>query len=207
MLGEREWLYTDGYIANIIFKSMNEKGDNRTKKEEEEPYLKSCEKCTKFFTNQQAYETHLRIKHEDQERKEPSEEEASDEESEEDDDRENNSKKANKNIPIRSRMLEMQRNELEDNIYTFLGELGEKNVEPISSRAEIINFANDQKLTGQTNYSVNKVIRTPYEEPIKCSEEIPVGDIEKSKCREFLEKLRGELTVLEGRIEEEKEKW
>lgn len=37
--------------------------EHRTKKEEEEPYLKSCEKCTKFFTNQQAYETHLKMKH------------------------------------------------------------------------------------------------------------------------------------------------
>ncbi len=60
-------------------------------------------------------------------------------------------------------MLEIQRNELEDNTYTFLGELGEKNVEPSSNRPEIINFTNEQKLTGQTNYSVNKVIRTPYE--------------------------------------------
>lgn len=93
-------------------------------------------------------------------------------------------------------MLEMQRNELEDNIYTFLGELGEKNVEPISSRAEIINFANDQKLTGQTNYSVNKVIRTPYEEPIACSEEVPTEDIEKSKQKDFLLKLKRELGVL-----------
>lgn len=105
---------------------MSEKGENYTKKEEEEAYLISCEKCTKFFTNQQAYETHLRMKHEEpqQERKEPSEDEGSEVDSDEDDGRENNSKKANKNVPIRSRMLEMQRNELEDNIYTFLGELG-----------------------------------------------------------------------------------
>jgi hypothetical protein len=38
-------------------------------------------------------------------------------------------------MPIRSRMLEIQRNELEDNTYTFLGELGEKNIEPVSTRA------------------------------------------------------------------------
>jgi hypothetical protein len=87
-------------------------------------------------------------------------------------------------------MLEMQRNELEDNIYTFLGELGEKHVEPASNRTEIINFANDQKLTGQTNYSVNKVIRTPYEEPIKCSDEVPSSDIEHSRFKEFLTKLK-----------------
>jgi hypothetical protein len=61
--------------------------------------------------------------------------------------------------------------------------LGEKNAEPASSRADIMNFANDQKLTGQTNYSVNKVIRTPYEEPIKCPDEVPVAEIEKSKFR------------------------
>ena len=73
---------------------------------------------------------------------------------------------------MKGRMLEIQQNELEDNIYTFLGELGERNIEPAAQRAEVINFSNDQKLTGQTNYSVNKVIRTPYEEPIKCSAEI-----------------------------------
>ena len=39
--------------------------EHRTKKEEEEPYLKSCEKCTKFFTNEQAYETHIKMKHEE----------------------------------------------------------------------------------------------------------------------------------------------
>ena len=38
---------------------------HRTKKEEDEPYLKSCQKCTKFFTNEQAYETHLKMKHEE----------------------------------------------------------------------------------------------------------------------------------------------
>lgn len=104
-------------------------------------------------------------------------------------------------------MLEIQRNELEDNIYTFLGELGEKHVEPISNRAEIINFANDQKLTGQTNYSVNKVIRTPYEEPIKCSDEVPAAEIEKSKHKDFLLKLKGELAALEAKVEDEREFW
>lgn len=42
---------------------MSEEAPSRTKKEEEGAYLKSCEQCTKFFTNQQAYETHLRMKH------------------------------------------------------------------------------------------------------------------------------------------------
>ena len=73
-------------------------------------------------------------------------------------------------------------------------------MEPISSRAEIINFANDQKLTGQTNYSVNKVIRTPYEEPIKCSEEIPDSELDKSKRKDFLLKLKKELESLEARV-------
>ena len=45
-------------------------------------------------------------------------------------------------------------------------------------------------MTGQTNYSVNKVIRTPYEEPIKCSGELPLADIEKSRHRDFLLKLK-----------------
>ena len=73
-------------------------------------------------------------------------------------------------------------------------------MEPASNRAEIINFANDQKLTGQTNYSVNIVIRTPYEEPIKCSDEVPLAQIEKSKHKEFLIKLKSELTVLEAKV-------
>lgn len=46
--------------------------EQRAKKEEDEPYLKSCEKCTKFFTNEQAYETHLKMKHEDPKKKAPS---------------------------------------------------------------------------------------------------------------------------------------
>lgn len=53
-----------------------------------------------------------------------------------------------------------------------------------------MNFSNDQKLTGQTNYSINKVIRTPYEEPIKCSDEVPLNEIENSKNKEFLSKLK-----------------
>jgi hypothetical protein len=76
--------------------------------------------------------------------------------------------------------------------------LGEKHVEPISNRAEIINFANDQKLTGQTNYSVNKVIRTPYEEPIKCSDEVPTPQIDN---KDFLLKLKAELVALEAKVE------
>jgi len=28
-------------------------------------------------------------------------------------------------------------------------------------------------LTGQTNYSLNKVVRTPYEEPIKATDNTP----------------------------------
>ena len=49
-------------------------------------------------------------------------EEEEDEVSEEDEEPvENESKKASKSGPVRSRMVEMQRNELEDNIYTFLG--------------------------------------------------------------------------------------
>ena len=66
------------------------------------------------------------MKHDEGEEKEASEEEGSPEEdSEEDDERgESRSKKPKTNLPIRSRMLEIQRNELEDNIYTFLGELG-----------------------------------------------------------------------------------
>jgi len=45
-------------------------------------------------------------------------------------------------------------------------------------------------MTGQTNYSVNKVIRTPYEEAINCSDEVPLPEIEKSKNKDFLLKLK-----------------
>lgn len=191
---------------------MSDKADHHTKKEEDAPYLQNCEKCMKFFTTEQAYETHLKMKHEEHDEKEGSEEEEEEGSEEEEDveraESKNNSKKpANKNLPIRSRMLEIQRNELEDNTYTFLGELGEKNVEPISNRPEIINFTNEQKLTGQTNYSVNKVIRTPYEEPIKCSDEVPNAEIEKSKHKDFLLKLKRELEVLEAKVEDEREMW
>jgi hypothetical protein len=43
-----------------------DQSDHKTpKKEEDGPYLKSCEKCMKFFTNEQAFETHLKMKHEE----------------------------------------------------------------------------------------------------------------------------------------------
>lgn len=50
---------------------MSEAPENNshTKKEEDAPYLKSCEKCMKFFTNEPAYETHLKMKHEEVEEK------------------------------------------------------------------------------------------------------------------------------------------
>jgi len=32
-------------------------------------------------------------------------------------------------------MMEIHQNELEDTIYAFLGELGERNVEPVSNRS------------------------------------------------------------------------
>jgi hypothetical protein len=44
----------------------------------------------------------------------------------------------------------------------------------------------NQRLTGQTNYSLNKVVRTPYEEPIKATYNIPNSDIEKSPYKQFL---------------------
>mgnify|MGYP006933483113 FL=1 len=74
-------------------------------------------------------------------------------------------------------MLEIQQNELEDTIYAFLGELGEKNAKPVSNRSEFILHNENQRLTGQTNYSLNKVVRTPYEEPIKAIENLPNEDI------------------------------
>ena len=52
-----------------------------------------------------------------------------------------------------------------------------------------------------------KVIRTPYEEPIKCSDEVPAAEIEKSKHKDFLLKLRAELGALEAKVEEEREFW
>lgn len=50
-------------------------------KMEEEAFLKNCEKCTKFFTTEAAFETHLKMKHCDKEEKEDEGEE--DEEPEE----------------------------------------------------------------------------------------------------------------------------
>ncbi len=86
-------------------------------------------------------------------------------------------KKPVKKVPFKNRMLEIQQNELEDTIYAFLGELGEKNAEPVSNRSEFILHNENQRLTGQTNYSLNKVVRTPYEEPIKAIENLPNEDI------------------------------
>ena len=65
----------------------------------------------------------------------------------------------------KNRALEMQQNEHEDVIYAYLGELGEKYQEASSNRIEMT-YEESQKLTGQTNYSVNKVVRTPYEKEI-----------------------------------------
>jgi hypothetical protein len=67
-----------------------------------------------------------------------------------------------------------------------LGELGEKNAEPVNNRSEFILQNESQRLTGQTNYSLNKVVRTPYEEPIKVSDNLPNEEIEKSPHKEFL---------------------
>lgn len=44
-------------------------------------------------------------------------------------------KKPTKKAPLKNKMLETQQNELEDTIYAFLGELGEKNAEPVSNRS------------------------------------------------------------------------
>lgn len=57
----------------------------------------------------------------------------------------------------------MQQNEHEDIIYAYLGELGEKHQEQSGQRMDIMITDENQKLTGQTNYSINKVVRTPYE--------------------------------------------
>ena len=185
--------------------------EQQPKKEEEAPLLISCEKCTKFFTTQTAYDTHVHMKHgngEEHESEEEEEEEGSDEEEPERSRADNAAQRnGSKGVPMRGRMLEIQRNELEDNIYTFLGELGEKNVEPATTRAEISSFSTDQKLTGQTNYSVNKVIRTPYEEPIKCTAEAKEADMEQSRHKDFLLKLKKELEVLEAKVEEERDQW
>lgn len=66
----------------------------------------------------------------------------------------------------KNRVLETQQNEHEDAIYAYLGELGEKNQETSSGKFDMLPFDDNQKLTGQTNYSVNKVVRTPYEKEI-----------------------------------------
>ena len=71
-----------------------------------------------------------------------------------------------------------------------MGELGEKNAEPVSNRSEFILHNESQRLTGQTNYSLNKVVRTPYEEPIKASENLPSEEIEESPHKDFLSLLK-----------------
>ncbi len=71
----------------------------------------------------------------------------------------------------------MQQNEIEDNIYAFLGELGEKNAEFSNNRTSDCLILPDQKVAGHTNYSINKVVRTPYEDPMKASKELPKEEI------------------------------
>lgn len=65
----------------------------------------------------------------------------------------------------------------------------------------------NQKLTGQTNYSVNKVVRTPYEkeiDPIACT---PHDLIKNSKFKDFFDKLTPELAIFHKKVDEEKDKW
>lgn len=56
----------------------------------------------------------------------------------------------------------MQQNDHEDTIYSYLGELGERNQEN-SSRDDLLLVEENQRQSIQTNYSFNKVVRTPYE--------------------------------------------
>lgn len=55
----------------------------------------------------------------------------------------------------------MQQNEHEDAIYSYLGQLGEKNQES-SAREDLLLTDQNQRQSIQTNYSFNKVVRTPY---------------------------------------------
>lgn len=105
----------------------------------------------------------------------------------------------------RNRVLEMQQNEHEDTIYAYLGELGEKNQEN-GSRDEILAEENQKQII-QTNYSFNKVVRTPYEKEISPPEHIPSAYIEESPDKEFLQTLSREVKEFHEKLEAEKEKW
>lgn len=81
----------------------------QAKKEEEAPDLKSCEKCMKFFTNEFAFLTHLKMKHEQSQPEQASSEEQEEESEEEEvqgkaESKNPPKKQGNKNLPVRSRM-------------------------------------------------------------------------------------------------------
>ena len=86
----------------------------------------------------------------------------------------------------------MQQNEHEDTIYAYLGQLGEKNQEN-GSRDDIILAQENQKQIIQTNYSFNKVVRTPYEKEISPLDHIPTSFVEESPDTEFLQTLVKEV--------------
>lgn len=56
--------------------------------------------------------------------------------------------------------FEQYQQDLEDKIFAFLGELGEKNV--ISSDDLENNAEESDKMIGQSNYLENTIVKTPY---------------------------------------------
>ena len=64
-----------------------------------------------------------------------------------------------------------------------------------------------EKTQTQSNYCLNKVIRTPYEEEMKSIKELPETKINQSPHKEFLLNLKDEVSILHDTIEEERDKW
>ena len=80
--------------------------------------------------------------------------------------------------------------------------MGEKNQE--ANARDDLGLENDQKQNMQTNYSFNKVVRTPYEKEIVAPDHIPWSYIENSPHKEFLSTLTKELKAFNDKLELEK---
>lgn len=177
----------------VTFTESQEK--EKIKTEEKISTEHQCPICSKAYPKQADLESHLKLKHDktDKEREKEKDKEAP---------------KINKPAKVqpRNRVLEMQQNDHQDTIYSYLGELGERNQEN-SSRDDLLLVEENQRQSIQTNYSFNKVVRTPYEKQLIAINFIPNEWIEKSPQQEFLKNLAMELTLLYHALEAEKEKW
>ena len=100
----------------------------------------------------------------------------------------------------------MQQNDHEDMIYSYLGELGQKNQEN-TTREDLLLVDENQRQNIQTNYSFNKVVRTPYEKELIAINIVPNEWVEKSPHPDFIKNLVVEMTLLYHALEAEKDKW